>query len=103
MDRLAMLQKMVTERPGEPFVHYGLAMELRKLGRGDEARQAFATLLAEHPTYMPSYLMAGNQLAEIGDKAAARAVYEHGIEVARGAHDEHTQGEIEAALGELDT
>ena len=102
MDRLAMLQQMLAERPGEPFVHYGLAMELRKLGRGDEARQAFATLISEHPAYMPSYLMAGNQLVELGDKEAARVVYERGIEVARAASDEHTQGEIEAALGELE-
>jgi tetratricopeptide (TPR) repeat protein len=101
MDRLAMLQKMVATQPGEPFGHYGLAMELRKLGRSEEATAAFETLMSEHPSYVAAYLMAGNHHAELGDKAQARAVYQRGIEVARAASDGHTEGELESALMEL--
>ena len=40
MDRLAMLEKMVAAKPDDPFPKYGRAMELKKLGRNDEARAA---------------------------------------------------------------
>ena len=32
MDRLAMLQQFVAQRPDDPFARYGLAMELKKRG-----------------------------------------------------------------------
>ena len=101
MDRLAMLEKMVAAQPGEPFVRYGLAMEYRKLGRAQEAREAFEKLLENHPEYLAGYLMAGNHLAELGEKVQAKQVYERGIEVARAASDGHTEGELEVALTEL--
>ena len=102
MDRLAMLKKMVAERPEEPFAHYGLAMELRKLGHDAEANAAFEALMQKHEGYLPTYLMAGNHFAAQGDKDKARAVYQKGLQVAGAAGDAHTQGEIEVALAELD-
>ena len=98
MNRLEMLEKMVVDRPEEPFVRYGLAMEYKKVARNEEAKACFETLMREHPTYLPAYLMAGNLLESMGDPAGARSTYERGSEVARAASDEHTLGELQAAI-----
>lgn len=101
MDRLAMLQKMVESRPSDPFPRYGLAMELRKAGRTEEARQVFGQLVEEHPGYVATYLMFGNLLAEIGEHETAATIYARGIEAARQAGDTHAASELEAARAGL--
>jgi len=97
IDRLAMLERFVAERPQDPFPHYGLAMEYRKRGRLEEARAAFEALLERHPGYVPAYLMAGNALVEAGDRGAAAAVYERGIAAASAAGDDHALSELQSA------
>ncbi|MCB9569061.1 MAG: hypothetical protein H6710_17920 [Myxococcales bacterium] len=96
-----MLAQFAAQRPNDPFPRYGLAMELKKLGRLAEANQAFAELLDRHPGYIPAYLMAGNALAEAGDAAAAIAVLERGVAAATAAGDDHARGELEGALAAL--
>jgi tetratricopeptide (TPR) repeat protein len=98
MDRLGMLEKMVAAKPGEPFVRYGLAMEYKKVGRNEDAAQAFAALAEQHGDYVPGYLMHGNLLETMGRGAEAVAVYERGIEVASAASDDHAASELAAAL-----
>ena len=101
MDRLPLLRQMAAARPDDPFPRYGLAMELVKQGHDDEAEQVFGTLLADHPGYVPSYLMFGNLLTTRGKKAEAAQVLERGIEVAAKAGDDHAHGELSAARAEL--
>ena len=101
MDRLGMLRKMVETKADDPFPHYGLAMELAKLGHDDEARSTFAGLMERFPAYVPAYLMAGNHLARTGDPAGAALVYDRGVEVATAAGDDHAVGELQAARAEL--
>ena len=96
-----MLEQIVQQRPDDPFPRYGLAMELKKVGRHADARSAFETLIEAHADYLPSYLMAGNLLVEMGDADAARATLDAGIDRARAAGDGHTLGELEAARSEL--
>lgn len=96
-----MLQDMVRQRPDEPFPKYGLAMELAKLERVEQASEAFDSLLEAHPDYVAAYLMAGNHFAKQGDAAKARATYDRGVEVAKAAGDDHTVGELEVALADL--
>lgn len=101
MDRLAMLRKMVADKPDQPFAAYGLAMELVKLDKMGEASSVFADLVTGHPSYVASYLMYGNLLAKQGDRTQAIAIYDQGIVVARTAGDAHTEGELESAKAEL--
>jgi tetratricopeptide (TPR) repeat protein len=96
-DRLSMLQRFVEQRPGDPFAHYGLAMELKKLGRIDEADRAFLKLVADHPDYVATYLMYGNLLMEKGDAAGAMEIYSLGIDAARKNGNDHALSELEAA------
>lgn len=101
VDRLTMLRTMTEARPGDPFPHYGLAMELRKLGRNEEARAAFHALVERHPGYVPSYLMFGQLLVAMGLLGEARGVLERGIEAARASGDGHAESELAGALAEL--
>jgi cytochrome c-type biogenesis protein CcmH/NrfG len=101
MDRLAMLQQIAAQKPGDPFPRYALAMELKKLGRHDEAWAAFSALMADQPAYVPSYLMAGGLLAQMGRRQQAASVLMRGIEAARAAGDAHALSELEAARAEL--
>lgn len=97
VDRLAMLRQMAEGRPDDPFPSYGLAMELRKQGQREQARDVFETLMERHPDYVATYLMAGNLWEELGDRDRARAIYARGMDVARAAGDEHTLEELGAA------
>jgi predicted Zn-dependent protease len=101
MDRLAMLQQFVAQKPDEPFARYGLAMEYKKRGRLAEANATFAELIARHPNYVPAYLMAGQALLAAGDAAAAREVFTRGVAAAQAAGDDHAYGELEAARAAL--
>lgn len=96
-----MLQQMIEQRPDDPFPRYGLALELRKLERVDEAWATFEALMADHPKYLPTYLMAGTFLHRLERTAEARSVLERGIEVARDAGDGHTLGELEDAIADI--
>ncbi len=97
MDRLAMLQKMVVAKPDDPFPKYGLAMELRKLARHDEACEAFSVLVERHPGYVPAYLMFGNLLVGMGLRERALELFERGIVQADAAGDDHALGELRSA------
>jgi tetratricopeptide (TPR) repeat protein len=101
VDRLGMLRQLVAKTPDDPFPRYGLAMELDKLGRSDEARTAFADLLERHPDYVAAYLMYGNLLRKLGELAQAAAIYERGADAAQAAGNHHALGELQSARAEL--
>lgn len=100
-ERLAMLEQMVEKGADDPFVWYARALELRSLGRLDEALTAFADVHARFPDYVPTYLMAG-QVAQALDRSdEARRWLEQGIEKAAAAGDAHARSELEQALAVL--
>lgn len=93
-----MLREMIGRRPQDPFPRYALALEQRKLGQLEEAWSTFEGLMAEHPSYLPSYLMAGTLLGELERGGDALSVLARGVEVARAAGDDHTLGELRSAM-----
>ena len=101
MDRLAMLRQMVERSPGEPFPRYGLAMELKKRGELAAAAAEFATLVEQHPAYVPAYLMYGGLLRELDRASDAVGVLERGIAAADAAGDSHAASELASARAEL--
>src|SRR5678816_255920 len=101
MDRIAALRSFVEKQPDQPFPRYALALEHKKLGQLAEARSAFAELAGRFPEYVPTYLMAGGVLAELGERAEAEAVYRAGIARARAQGDGHACSELEGALARL--
>jgi tetratricopeptide (TPR) repeat protein len=99
--RLQKLEALIAKNGSDPFAHYARAMELRSLGRADEALEAFAQVRAQFPAYVPNYLLGGQLAAELGRTELARAFLEPGVEAARRAGDEHALSELRTALAAL--
>jgi tetratricopeptide (TPR) repeat protein len=96
-----MLKAFIAQRPADPFPRYGLALEYKNAGRLEEAREVFAALMREHPTYTAAYLHAGNTAVALGSPDDARAIYVRGVEACKAAGDGHARGELEGALAAL--
>jgi tetratricopeptide (TPR) repeat protein len=102
MDRVEALRKFVEQRKDDPFPLYGLAMELGKQRRHEEAQQAFDQLRQRFPAYVPAYLHAGANLTALGRKQDAAARYREGIDAASKAQDAKTRDELTQALMQLE-
>ena len=98
MDRIATFRSFIARSPSDPFPRYGLAMELKGRGLLDEARAAFAELIAMFPEYVPTYLHAASVADTVDDK---RALLKKGIDAATMKGDMHARKELETALAEL--
>jgi hypothetical protein len=96
-----MLQNLITRGAIDPFVHYAHAMELRGLGRAEEALAAFDAVRQRFPEYLPTYLMAGQVAAELAAYARARELMLAGLAAASAAGDDHTASELSSALATL--
>jgi len=99
--RLEMLQESLPTVPDNPFIRYGLALELAAVGRGEEAWEHFAFLLAHHPDYSATYLQAGMFLIRQGRREEAKQVLGKGLEVTARQGNLHAQREIQATLDDL--
>jgi len=100
--RLEVLRGLFARDPRDGFAGYGLAMELaRKPATEEEALAVFHRLLETCPEYLPTYYQLGTLLARRGEETEARAVLEKGTALAAKVGDQHTQGELQAALDAL--
>ena len=99
--RLQMLETMIAKGSKDPFVRYARALELRSEGALEQALSALDEVRALHPDYVPTFLMAGQIAAQLGQIERAREWYEHGVRVASAARDEHARTELQAALDGL--
>ena len=101
MDRIAMLNDILTQNPNDTFARYGLAMEYAKQGDLDRSLAEFSILLKSNPDYTPGYFMAAQTLARAERVAEAKAMLTDGIASARRTGNLHAEGEMEAMLTEL--
>jgi tetratricopeptide (TPR) repeat protein len=99
--RLTKLRALVEMDPSDAFSRYALAMELRGLGRADEARAELAGLIASDPDYVASYYHYARLLDDDGDGDQALDVIRQGIEAATRAGDDHARSELNDLLEEL--
>jgi hypothetical protein len=99
--RLQMLEKLIARGTTDPFVHYAHAMELRTLGRGEEALAAFDGVRERFPSYVPTYLMAGQLAIELSARERAEQFLTQGLAVARSTGDSHAESELASALSTL--
>ena len=100
--RLEMIEQLIGKGSVDPFVHYGRAMELRSLGRHEDALAAFRDVATRFADYVPTYLMAAQLARELGRVEEARGFAARGLEAAKKAGDSHTASEIDAFVGMLD-
>ena len=97
-DRLAQLQKLHAADPADPFLTYGIALELAKAGDEEDAITWLDKTLALDAQYCYAYFQKGRILADLGQTEQAKDVLEAGIRAATAAGDTHAASEIQGLL-----
>ena len=92
---------MVAKQPADPFLHYGLAMELAKEGQVEEALKEFERTLNLDPGYIAVYFQKANMLAGQGRTDEAKATLMKGIETARQKKETQSADEMQGLLDSL--
>jgi predicted Zn-dependent protease len=101
MDRLAMLEEILSQNPNDAFARYGLALEHSNRGDVNRALEEFGKLLSAHPDYTAGYFMAAQALARADRVAEAKKMLSEGIASAKRTANAHAQSEMEGMLAEL--
>lgn len=99
--RLEVLQDMVKAKPTDAFSRYALAMELKGQGKNDDALKEFQTLTEKNADYVPTYLLYGQLLVNVGKADEAKKILTRGQAVAQQKGNMHAHGEISELLGSL--
>ena len=99
--RMAQLEALLADEPGDAELRYFLAMEY--LSAGDERGAADRLReITSDSDYVPAFLQTGQVLARLGQESEACAVLRQGIEHARRQGNAHAQGEMEGLLASLE-
>ncbi len=93
-ERLAQLQAWLAEEPGDAFLRYAIALELKRLGRMDEAIDQLEGLLGDRPEHVPSYYQLALLLAEAGRSSEAMSTCDAGALQALVAGDRKARAEL---------
>ncbi len=101
MDRVALLNEILSQDPDDAFARYGLAMEYSKAGEVNRALEEFGKLLSTHPDYTAGYFMAAQTLANADRVEEARKMLAEGISSAVRTGNAHAQSEMTAMMEEL--
>jgi len=102
MDKVTLLNEILTQDPQNAFARYGLAMEYATRGEIDTALTEFDRLLSAHPDYTAGYFMAAQTLAKADRTEEAKARLTQGIASAHRTGNQHALSEMQAMLDELD-
>ena len=95
---------MLADDPGDTFLRYSLAMELRGEGNHNASLKGLDELTRDATPYVPAFFMAAQQLVDLERIEDARSYLRDGIDEARRQGDSHAaaeMGELLASLGEL--
>jgi thioredoxin-like negative regulator of GroEL len=92
---------MLAEDPGDTFLRYSLAMELRGEGDHEASLSKLGELSNDSPPYIPAFFMAAQQLVELGRIEQARGRLRDGIDQARAQGDAHAAAEMSELLATL--
>lgn len=77
--RLEQLRAMLQEEPGDVFLRYAIALELRRSGETRQAVDMLEALVREHPGHLATYHQLATMLAELGNTEDAVACCEVGM------------------------
>ena len=101
MERIEKLKAFLAQNSADSFVQHALALEYIKLGKDEEARELFETILSRDESYVGSYYHLAKLLERIGETDNAIAVYEKGMKKAKEGKDNHAYNELLAAYEDL--
>ncbi|MGE0710947.1 MAG: hypothetical protein AB7N76_28285 [Planctomycetota bacterium] len=100
-ERLESLREMLADDPESPFLRYGVAMQLKGLGRAAEALEEFARLVADSPDYVPTYYHYAALLHAQGDERGLELA-RRGADLAAATGNRHAEAELRDLIDELD-
>lgn len=101
MDRIAHFQAHLDRHPNDRLALYGLALELSKAQRFEDAAKAFRNLLDEHPHSGAGHYQHGLMWVEAGDLDQAEAAWQAGLSQLEGLDTpdaRRSRAEIELAM-----
>ena len=65
-DRIGQLRAMLAQEPGDAFIRYAIALELKRAGQMAEAANDLEALLLDDPKYIACYYQLALILADLG-------------------------------------
>ncbi len=102
-ERLEQLKKLHALDPQDPFLTYGIALELSKKGDGDAALDWLDQTLARDADYFYAYFQKGQILAGLDRLPEAEAALDEGIRRAQAGGDAHAVSELQSLRASLST
>ena len=99
--RLETLRRLAEDRPKDPRLQFGLAVELLNKGETREGADALRAYLGLVEDEGNGWARLGAALAELGETEEAREAYRRGIDIAAGRGHRGLQEEMEEALEDL--
>jgi tetratricopeptide (TPR) repeat protein len=102
MSRIDQIRQFLQDSPNDSFLRYALAQELQKQGDVEAAKEAYLWLTDNQPSYVATYYHLGKLLIAQGEKEAALAWFNLGIEQAKASKELHSLSELQSAKLELE-
>lgn len=102
MDKIAMLNEILSQNPADSFARYGLAMEHLSQANTDAALEELAATTQHNPDYVPAYQMSGQTLAKLHRNNDAKQRLRDGLLAAERTNNRHAASEMQALLDELE-
>jgi tetratricopeptide (TPR) repeat protein len=102
MSRIDQIRQFLQDSPNDSFLRYALAQELQKQGDVEAAKEAYLWLTDNQPSYVATYYHLGKLLIAQGEKEAALAWFNLGIEHAKAVKELHALSELQSAKLELE-
>jgi ABC-type multidrug transport system ATPase subunit len=87
VSRLEQLRAMLVDEPGDVFLHYAIALELKAASNRPAAMMQFYMLLDIDPEHIPAHYQLALIFAEMGQTGDAIAKARAGIELAEAQRD----------------
>jgi tetratricopeptide (TPR) repeat protein len=102
MSRIEKILQMLEADEKDSFLLHALALEYIKIGREEDAVEAFIQLLKNNPDYVGSYYHLGKLYEKKGQISQAIDTYEIGMAVAKKCSDNHSYNELMMAKDDLE-
>lgn len=99
--RKSQLETLLQDDPHDPFLQYGLAMEMEGEGDTAGAITQLQSLLNDSPEYVPGFLQVGQLLIKADRTDEAREMLRMGMQAAFKQADHHAYEELEGLLAAL--
>jgi predicted Zn-dependent protease len=101
MPSIEQLEKLLSAEPDDAFLNFGLAMELARQNRVEDALTRFDRVIGLDPDYVAAYFQKARTLAGAGRIEESRRTLHVGIQRSHSIGNEHAAGEMSEMLASL--